>query len=372
MTAPTLVPALAVFLLGAGLCLGPAPSARAQVPASEERLKILTDPEDIKKKLEKDKEKTRPPIEMSRSQVAPFDILPFIKAKHWATISLEIRANYEDYAGTLQTVAVPLLDHSDRPLPQEMIYSRDARLPKTQQMKLGLQVLLPKIPLPPRNEITLELLRPEAIRYDEAWPAPLRVLEPHQMLIVVLTKESSDAYASWNRLQALYPNALERGDVTLTDKLRYYRLVLPLDTEKPPLSPHPLTWTTISHVVWDGMPPDTLNPSQQQAMLDWLHWGGQLTFSGARGPLTRSSRTASSAPTSPPTTPARTPSSPARTSPLWRWPTRRSTSPSLSTPIARSTCTATAAATTPRAPSAVTGARWRSSPTLGAPSTSPA
>ena len=32
------------------------------------------------------------------------------------------------------------------------------------------------------------------------------------------------------------------------------------------------------------MPPDNLNPSQQQAMLDWLHWGGQLILVGGAGP----------------------------------------------------------------------------------------
>ena len=31
-------------------------------------------------------------------------------------------------------------------------------------------------------------------------------------------------------------------DVNALDKLRYYRLVMPLNPEKPPLSPHPLTW----------------------------------------------------------------------------------------------------------------------------------
>ena len=53
-----------------------------------------------------------------------------------------------------------------------------------------------------------------------------------------------------------------------------------MDAEKPPLSSHPLTWTTISHVVWDGLPPDILSVAQQQALLDWLHWGGQLIFTG--------------------------------------------------------------------------------------------
>ena len=253
--------------------------APAQLPTSEERLKILKDPEDIKKAVEKDKEKTRPPIEMTLSQIAPFDVLPYVKANHWSTISLELRANYENYVGTLQTAPVPLIG-----LPQEMVYCRDARLAKGQRMRLGMQMILPQIPKPPHAELNMELVRPDAVRPDEAWSAPLAALEPHQMLVVILTKDSNGPYAAWNRYNAVIPQWVDPADNNALDRMRYYRLVLPFNPDKPPLSPHPLTWTTISHIVWDGMAPDTLNPSQQQALLDWLHWGGQLTLVGGAGP----------------------------------------------------------------------------------------
>ncbi len=235
----------------------------------------MTNPEDVKSKAEKDKERSRPPIEMSLSQIAPFDVLPYVKANHWSTLSLELRSNYDDYDGFLQTAPVPLIG-----LPIEMIYRRDARLAKTQRMRLGMQILLPQVPKPPRAEISVELLRPEAVRPNDAWPAIVHTLEPHQMLVLILSKESNSAYANWNRYQGFFPQSVDRDDVLALDKLRYYRTVLPINPDKPPLSPHPLTWTPISHVVWDGLAPETLNPSQQQAMLDWLHWGGQITLVG--------------------------------------------------------------------------------------------
>ena len=68
------------------------------------------------------------------------------------------------------------------------------------------------------------------------------------------------------------------------DLQRYYRLVLPEDPDKSFLSPHPLTWASISHVIWDGLPPDSLSVTHQQSMLDWLHWGGQLVLIGGAGP----------------------------------------------------------------------------------------
>ena len=260
---PLWLPALALALLFS------ATPARAQLPSTEERLKILTDPESIKKKLEK--EKTRPPLEFFRSQVAPFDILPYVKPNHWITLSAELRSNYDDYLGWLQTAPVPLLG-----MPHEVIHRRDARLLKTQRARLSLQMMLPRVP----REMGVELLRPESIRADELWQASLRVMEPHQMLIMVLTKESNDPYARWTKFQAFNPTTTDRGDVLEAEKQRYYRLVLPLEPEKPLLSPHPLTWTTISHVLWDGMPPDRLSVAQQQAMIDWIHWGGQLILMG--------------------------------------------------------------------------------------------
>jgi hypothetical protein len=257
--------------------------ARGQLPTTEERLKILTDPESVKAKLEKDKD--RPPLEFFRSQVAPFDVLPFIKANHWSTLSLEMRSNEGDYHGILQSGGVRLLGMPRQGLgvfeaPQEVIYRREARLLKEQRARLGLQIMLPQIP----KELNVELTRPEAIRVDNLWQATLRTLEPHQMLILLLTKDSTDPYARWNQFQAMIPLSADRGDNMAVDRLRYYRMVLPMDPDQLPLSPHPLTWTTISHVIWDGLPTENLNPAIQQAMLDWLHWGGQLIVLGGAKP----------------------------------------------------------------------------------------
>ena len=251
----------------------PSPAAGQTTDDEEDRLKILTDPESVKKKT--DKEKARPPLEMFRTQVAPFDILPFMKPNHWSTLTIELRSNYEDYEGVLRTSLIPM-----RGMPQELLFQRDARMVKTQITKLGFQVFLPTVP----RDINVDLARSGAVRSDEIWSANVRQLEPHQMLIVVLSKETTDNYANWNRFQALYPHGLDRADPGRLDKPRYFRLVLPLEPDKPPVSSHPLTWTTISHVVWDGFPAENLSPTQQQAMLDWLHWGGQLTVVGGAAP----------------------------------------------------------------------------------------
>jgi len=250
------------------------PQARGQAVTPVDRLKDFDEPESIRKKLEK--EKAKPPFEFFRSQVAPFDATPYVKAHHWSALSLEMRANLADYDGLLQTTPIGL--HG---MPKQVVYRRAARLVKEQQSRLGFQVMLPV--LARTQEQTLELTRPDTLRPDGLWSATLMRLETHQMLIMVLAKEPG-AYMPWRKLQAVLPPSRQDLGTGSFDSRLYYRFSLPLDPEKPLVSSHPLTWTAISHVIWDGQAPETLNPSQQQAMLDWLHWGGQLTILAGAGP----------------------------------------------------------------------------------------
>ena len=270
---------LALPLAGVGVALGqqsqrpqspqgmPLPEEDKTTSSAAQKFRALTEPEALEK-LEKKKE-SKPPFEFFRSQIAPFDVLPFVKPGHWNTLTLEMRANYGDYAGLLQSAPVKLAE-----MPHAVVYRRDARLQKEQDARLSQQVMLPE----PRKEMLLELTRPDAIRADGAWQASLLRLEPHQMLIPVLHPEPS-AYAPWSRINALVPSSGDK-DTSALEKQRYYRLVLPQTPDKPVLSPHPLTWTTISHLVWDGVGPEVLNVAQQRALVDWLHWGGQLIVVG--------------------------------------------------------------------------------------------
>src|SRR5208283_1823351 len=122
----------------------------------EERLQILSDPEAAKKKLQKERNRAR------------FDVLPIIKPFQWNTVTLELRANYEDYDGALQFFPVQLPG-----MPQEVVYTREARLVKEQRSRLPLQIMLPC--LPRERELNIELLEPGGIRHDEIWPVPLRL-----------------------------------------------------------------------------------------------------------------------------------------------------------------------------------------------------
>ena len=247
------------------------PNATPALPGEATELDKLAE------SLEKAKKKAaRPPFEFTRNQVAPFDVLPWAKPHHWSTLTLEVRANNNRYEGIFETTSdlggrpqIPLYD-----APRAIVYTRDAFLPADQPVSRSLQVMLPTIP----RRLYFELTRPGSIRPDAPFEALMQRLEPHQMLIPVLSPEPS-LYNNWSKMFATLPNVGEPNNTNELERLRYYRFVFPMDPTRPNLSPHPLTWGTTSHLIWDGIQPEALTRgsfSQQQALLDWLHWGGQL------------------------------------------------------------------------------------------------
>lgn len=270
----------ALFAIALGLGAWAADASAQDEPTTKKTLteqlqKVLTDPAEMEK-AKKEKEENRAAFEFFKSTILPNDVIPYVKANHWSTLALELRANHFSYDGWLETdPPVPLLD-----MPHEVVFRRDARMVKGQRSRLLLQVMTPMIP----KELPLQLIRPDALRFDDRYPAALRPLLPHQMLIPILTKGPNEGYGRWAHLRSMYPLSGQKSDPMIYDNQRYYRIVPTNEPERSYLPTHPLTWTTISHVIWDGMPPETLNVSQQDAMKDWLHWGGQLIIVGGAGP----------------------------------------------------------------------------------------
>jgi hypothetical protein len=257
----------------------------AQVPApdagllEDELSEEMSDLDKLSEKIERTKKKLEKlPFEYLRSQVAPMDVIPLVKRYHWATLSIELRANYQAFDGVLQTASeangrpqLPLPD-----MPRAMLFQRDALLPKDQTVKRSLEIFISRLEKN-SERVVMELSRPGRLRADIGFEANLQRLLPHQMLIAILSSEP-DAYKSWTKMQAALPSTGNHDPAAL-DRVSYYRLVMPMEPLRPNLSPHPLTWTPISHVVWDDFAPENLSQgsfSQQQAILDWLHWGGQL------------------------------------------------------------------------------------------------
>ena len=101
-------------------------------------------------------------------------------------------------------------------------------------------------------------------------------MAPDQHHLVLLT-DRQDVY---KYLEAAPSIKLPGTDVNARANRPSY-VIIPSDPQFPvPLPRHALYWSTIAYLIWDDLDPDRLDIDQQTAMIDWLHFGGQLILSG--------------------------------------------------------------------------------------------
>ena len=106
---------------------------------------------------------------------------------------------------------------------------------------------------------------------------PTTKMPASQYYFVVLARYHTE-YAYLNQLDAI---AVSDNPFGAGPASRQYRVVLPdLTDGSLPLPSNALAWTSIAYLLWDGIDPSQLTRAQQTALLDWVHWGGQLIISG--------------------------------------------------------------------------------------------
>ena len=101
----------------------------------------------------------------------------------------------------------------------------------------------------------------------------------YQYHFVVLAKEPSRYTLSEDARFVKVPFDGE-SDADDTEDPLHYRVVHVDVGQTIPLSDNPLTWTSIAYMLWDEVDPQLFTPEQERALVDWLHWGGQLIVSG--------------------------------------------------------------------------------------------
>ena len=106
---------------------------------------------------------------------------------------------------------------------------------------------------------------------------PTSLMKPFQYHIVLLS-ERPDTYNYLKLIDSIQLRGqhLGSGDVVPP----FYYLVPSMFGDPLPLPRHSLNWTTIAYLIWDDYDPDKLSQDHQAALLDWLHFGGQLILSG--------------------------------------------------------------------------------------------
>jgi hypothetical protein len=237
--------------------------------------------EEERKKKEKEKEEKQdfkisyPVLQPAEPETA----IQYAKPGHWATASQKMQANYRDFVGDSR-VAVVNAKQVPYPVtntPFVLRANRPVLLTKGRPKSTESTFFVPQTDDPIHVAVELEE-RGLGIPL-----APLRTqiteMPSYQYHFAVLAKESS-RYAYLKSLDSVsvpYGGETEYDEI---EKILHYRVAITDVRKSIPLSDNPLTWTSIAYIVWDEIDPQLFSPEQERALVDWIHWGGQLIISG--------------------------------------------------------------------------------------------
>ena len=231
---------------------------------------------------EREKKEKLEPYESKELDVLPTDestALQFVKPGHWFSVQQELKSNKADFYGQLDCISS---NRSKEPLPLRhsnfrLRTKRVVALPKGQAKSFELTFFAPTTYSRSQQMYLHSDLRPSysgTIQWPQSQLASK--LRPHQTYLVVLARRP-DSYGFLKTLESIKPPT---QGMFLSGTVSDYVVVLPDSTRKVPLPSWPLMWTMISYIVWDDFDAGVLTPNQQRALVDWLHWGGQLIVNG--------------------------------------------------------------------------------------------
>ncbi len=272
--------AAAVCLLsavpGCGGCFGEDP-----IEARKRR-----EEEEARKKREKPKED----FELGRVLTLPRDgratQLMFVKPGHWTSAWQPAKANNFDYQGELVSASTR---GTGRPLPVphtsfRIQAIRPAPLPKGQAKLFETLFFPPDYSVDGSSQGSAKIFLENRLRArrggaEAKQKSEIASLMPSYQYFLVVLADNPDRYGYLPRLKSVAPPMVVDG-FSLDNRVAHYRVMLPRAEGRLPLPSEPLAWTSIAYILWDGASPNRLSLDQQQALLDWLHWGGQMIVSG--------------------------------------------------------------------------------------------
>lgn len=189
------------------------------------------------------------------------------KPGHWTAAQMTAVANRDDFQGLLIADPVEIAGTS-----MQLESRRPALLAKRQAKQLDVLLFIP--PSEMSYRVGTRLTTRSGATVVESTQQVDR-MAVHQFYLMVLSQEP-DRYRFLRRLPSVTPLGGDHGASTEA----HYRILMPQVARRVPLSGNPLTWTSIAYLLWDDFDAERLTPDQQRALLDWMHWGGQLIVSG--------------------------------------------------------------------------------------------
>ncbi len=203
----------------------------------------------------------------------------YVKPGHWAAAYQDLKATRQDHRGALQTES---LATDGRRLPvgkteYSFLFSRPAALVKGQQKRFDLQLYVPHHSEQTQRGTLLQssFASRQGSLFDGI-QSRLNTMPAYQYYFVVLTSRPADfAYIGDDDWQRMRSDELSDSEQNI-----HYRLVAPSTEGVVPIPDSFLQWTSIAYVLWDDLSPETLTSDQQQALLDWVAWGGRVIVNG--------------------------------------------------------------------------------------------
>ncbi|MBN2217250.1 MAG: hypothetical protein JW719_07725 [Pirellulales bacterium] len=239
-----------------------------------------TEAEKEAERLAREREAKKPDFELSApvSQPAGYKERGCrYKPGHWTSAIIEAKANKDDFVGDLEISL--LWDKGTKPVGLEAVpyWMNDWRAVALSKGRP--KGLLGSFFVPPTSQIVSGRLNLNARRGYARFEAPFSMTRmlAYQYHFVVLAR-SPDRYAFVRSLYTIKPPRSMLLD-DLVGNFDYWVALVKVDRQTP-LPEESLFWTSIAYVLWDDVDPKSLTPDQQRALVDWLHWGGQLIVSG--------------------------------------------------------------------------------------------
>jgi hypothetical protein len=274
-----LILAMLVSLPGCGGC--------RKTPEQIEQEKQLAEEKEKEKKKKEEEEKIKP-FEAGSPRVLPTSSVydGTCKRGHWISQSWpNVKANLGDFQGELQTEVFDI-GNKRVPLtavPYEMTSQRPAALAKKQQKSLESFAWIPPRHDGLRGE-TDPIARTVNFRLASTGGGVtaiegsfiLKPMPSYEYFFIVLSKGSRFDYLN-KRLDSIRPH---RTRTDADERGRFYEVVTIPSNRRPGLPSNSLYWTSIAYLLWDESDPALWDLDQQQAVIDWLHWGGQIIVSG--------------------------------------------------------------------------------------------
>lgn len=266
---------------GCGGCRSETPQerqARLDKEAEEKKKKE----EEEKKRAEEEKKKLKFIVEDPISKPSDTNLtVSRVKPGHWMTVTQLMKSNFDNWGGetTLQVV-----DSKGKPVPVEetpftLSSSRPVQLAKGRPRQIENTFLAPSVSGMARVMCTLRERNYGAVVGGTPQGTVLSTMDSYQYFFVVLSKEPNRYTFIKSLNGVLVPQ--DAVDYGFGNKdLAHYQVLLPDISKQVPLPDNPMCWTTIAYILWDEVDPDQLDRQRSDALIDWLHWGGQLIING--------------------------------------------------------------------------------------------